>query len=168
MDAVLNRLGLVQGMEDENIKIALQKLALLPLLESTLAVSKAPDRLLLHCDAGIKIESDPQLLKIMVANLVDNAIKYGDPKAMIEVRVQPSANIGFVDLMVTNLPGKAGVPDASMVFQKYYRASWAHEKMGSGLGLYLIKQFSLMLDAELSYVPTPNKVTFNICLKQLT
>lgn len=166
MDEVLNRLGLVQGMEDKQIKIMQQQFALLPLLESAVAGSKAPERLELSCDAGIKIDSDPQLLKIMVANLMDNAIKYGDPKAMIKVAVQPSAKLGFVDLQVTNLPGKGGMPDANLVFKKYYRASWAHEKMGSGLGLYLIKQFSSMLDIELSYAPTATEVTFNLCLKQ--
>jgi len=167
MDEVLNRLGLVQGMEDKQIKMTQQQFALLPLLESAVACSKAPERLKLSCDAGIKIHSDPQLLKIMVANLMDNAIKYGDPKAMIKMAVQPSAKLGFVDLQVTNLPGKGGMPDANMVFKKYYRASWAHEKMGSGLGLYLIKQFSSMLDIELSYVPTSTEVTFNLCLKEL-
>jgi K+-sensing histidine kinase KdpD len=80
--------------------------------------------------------------------------------------VQPSAKLGFVDLQVTNLPGKSGMPDANLVFKKYYRASWAHEKMGSGLGLYLIKQFSSMLDIELSYEPTSTEVIFKLCLKQ--
>lgn len=166
MDEVLNRLGLVQGMEDKQIKIMQQQFALLPLLENAVAGSKSPERLLVSCDAGIKIDSDPQLLKIMVANLMDNAIKYGEPKAIIKVAVLPSAKIGFVDLQVTNLPGKGGMPDANMVFKKYYRASWAHEKMGSGLGLYLIKQFSSMLDIELSYEPTATQVIFKLCLKQ--
>ena len=41
-----------------------------------------------------------------------------------------------------NAVGKAGLPDAQRVFDKYYRAEGAHQRTGSGLGLYLVKSLA--------------------------
>ena len=45
-------------------------------------------------------------------------------------------------LTVRNAVGKAGLPDAQRVFDKYYRAEGAHQRTGSGLGLYLVKSLA--------------------------
>jgi len=38
-----------------------------------------------------------------------------------------------------------------MVFDKYYRAPAARHKIGSGLGLFLVKQWLSALNADISY-----------------
>ncbi len=109
------------------------------------------------------IKSDLKLLKIIFANLIDNAIKYGATKT--KVNVAAHANNGMVRVVVSNQALKARMPDPQLVFTKYYRAGWAHEQVGSGLGLYLISQLAKILGGEIRYLPQDQEVNFELCLK---
>jgi signal transduction histidine kinase len=106
--------------------------------------------------------SDTQLLSVILSNLIDNALKYSAPQAMISVTAIAAAHNeqAGVHIEISNLPGSAGLPDAEQVFRKYYRAPGAHSKTGSGLGLHIAQGFSTMLGGELSYAPSDGAVKF--------
>jgi len=80
---------------------------------------------------------DFQLWLSMVANLVQNALKYSPPEAKIQVQLHAQEN--SVVLTVTNPVGNVGRPDAARVFEKYYRSNRASRISGTGLGLYWVK-----------------------------
>ncbi|MGI9135188.1 MAG: ATP-binding protein [Rhodoferax sp.] len=65
-------------------------------------------------------------------------------------------------LLVVNQVGSAGMPDPNRVFDRYYRASGAHAKTGSGLGMYIAKGFAQKLGEELSYRSHDNSVEFQL------
>jgi signal transduction histidine kinase len=118
----------------------------------------------LDFDTAFVIKSDLKLLKIIFSNLIDNAIKYG--AADKPVVVTASLTEGKVKMSVINQAHKGQMPDPALVFTKYYRAQWAHQQVGSGLGLYLIAQLAKMLGGQLRYSPQGQQVNFELCLKQ--
>ncbi|MDP1526098.1 MAG: ATP-binding protein [Rhodocyclaceae bacterium] len=106
--------------------------------------------------------TDAQLLTVIFANLIDNALKYSPADAAITIRAEALMRDGQAGLSfrVTNPPGNAGMPDPQQVFRRYYRAPGAHGKTGSGLGLHLAEGFTRMLGGDLSYQPEAGTVKF--------
>lgn len=123
-----------------------------------------PDRIRLRTDDLPPIETDPLVLRMIIANLVDNACKYSEESSPITLSL--TAPLGEDRrqwcLRVANRPGKAGHPDPERVFEKYYRAPRAHEFTGSGLGLFLAARLAGQLGGELRYRPTDTDVIFEL------
>ncbi len=143
-------------------------------LETLAEQWRGPDPLVLELDESVRqralaapmLQTDPQLLHIVLLNLLDNARKYGQPGSAITVRLALGANAGRAGLAVevSNLPGSAGWPDPQRLFQKYYRSPAAHRQTGSGLGLYLVAGLVHLLGGHVSYQPTQTHVRFRLWL----
>ena len=92
-------------------------------------------------DLPAAIETDSVLLSVVLANLVDNALKYSPENSVVSLHAslltghQPP----MVRFCVTNAVGTAGMPDRDRLFEKYYRSPAAQHQVGSGLGLYLVR-----------------------------
>ena len=112
------------------------------------------------------VRTDPQLLRIVLANLLDNACKYGDADSPVEVRLTAAREPGRERLQVEvlNRPGVAGWPDPRRLFGKFYRAPGAHRTTGSGLGLYLAEGLTGLLRGTLTYCPSATQVCFRLSL----
>jgi two-component system sensor histidine kinase MprB len=80
------------------------------------------------------VEGDPDRLERAVANLLDNAAKWGPPDQPIDVRVRE----GVVTVR-DHGPGIAA-EDLPQVFDRFYRASAARKLPGFGLGLAIVRQ----------------------------
>lgn len=90
--------------------------------------------------------TDAKLLRIVLANLLDNACKYSPADSTVTARLLacpqaephgdgdagvPLAEAGLrvrqgLAIEIENLPGPAGWPDAARVFDRYYRSPFAH------------------------------------------
>jgi signal transduction histidine kinase len=81
------------------------------------------------------LRGDPRLLRRMLRNLLENAIRHGAPP--VEVRVSRTGD--GVEMAVCD--HGAGVPEAERehVFDPFYRAGTGQ---GSGLGLALVRQIA--------------------------
>jgi signal transduction histidine kinase len=96
---------------------------------------------LLVKDLPAAIETDRVLLSVVLANLVDNALKYSPENSVVSFHAdlltghQPP----MVRFCVSNAVGIAGMPDRGRMFEKYYRSPAAQHQIGSGLGLYLVR-----------------------------
>lgn len=128
--------------------------------------SQAPERLVICAEISPVLQLDAQVLRIVLANLIDNASKYSPPESRIDIGVEALNQNGVPGIAVTvqNLPGVAGWPDPEMIFQKYYRSKRAHEQTGSGIGLYLVKNMAHLLGGEVSYLPDDNYIRFKLWL----
>ncbi len=126
--------------------------------------SRAPERFTLRLTGCSDPVSDPQLLRIILSNLFDNALKYGSTDQEIVIAAGAAGRRGIPGVVVraTNGIGPAGQPDAGRVFGKYYRATGAHSSTGSGLGLYLAANSARLINAELRYLPTATNITFEL------
>ncbi len=90
-------------------------------------------------DGDPVIEGDPNLLKILVANLVNNAVKYGAEGTPVRIRL--AARDGELVLAVRN--EGVGIPKEDMprLFKRFERLKQKGTEgvKGSGLGLYISK-----------------------------
>jgi signal transduction histidine kinase len=101
--------------------------------------------LVLRPDVGkpVLARADRQLLGQAIANLIDNAIKYGMPEnrsggAKSEVRVTAKAKGDMAEIIVTDRG--PGVPEADRehVLGRFVRLEASRSAPGSGLGLSLV------------------------------
>jgi PAS domain S-box-containing protein len=86
----------------------------------------------------ITIIGDKALLKIALANLVDNAEKYTKADGRIALRLTPYGDLAVIQVSDNGM----GIPESELprIFDKYYRAPGAKGIAGAGLGLNLVKR----------------------------
>jgi signal transduction histidine kinase len=88
------------------------------------------------------VQGDPLLLKMLLNNLVENAVKYAPAQSQVLVDLLKTDN--NIALQVTD--EGPGIPEAERkkIFEKFYRlgneATRNHK--GTGLGLYLVKRIA--------------------------
>jgi two-component system, OmpR family, sensor histidine kinase KdpD len=84
---------------------------------------------------------DPEMIGLALRQLIDNALKYSPPSAVVELsaeEVQARVVISVVDT-------GPGVPqrDREKIFDKFYRRSSVRNKVpGSGLGLHIAREIA--------------------------
>ncbi|MEN9670303.1 MAG: hypothetical protein RL018_580 [Pseudomonadota bacterium] len=125
------------------------------------------ERLQLQMTAVPEVLTDRQYVRIILGNLLDNALRYGDGRTPIEVQVDPSEGpdgAAGVTLTISNRPGMAAWPEPSKVFQKYYRSTGAQSQSGTGLGLFLVASLAKRIGAYCRYAPDERRVRFVLWL----
>ncbi len=90
------------------------------------------------------VDVDPLKLRVVLENLIDNAIKYNRPNGKVEVALDDekiNTTRNSVEIIISDTG--IGIPseERAKIFNKFFRASNAvkTEPDGSGLGLYLAK-----------------------------
>lgn len=108
---------------------------LLPASKKGLALT-----LVFEC-SPIWVEFDPEKIKHVIFNLIDNALKYTE-RGSIAVRVRCAAGEAIFEVTDTGM----GIPpeDAPKLFSKYQRGELVIDRGGSGLGLYVVKLLTEM------------------------
>ncbi len=125
------------------------------------------DRRILVPNRGRVVEAaaDPELLRLTVSQLIENACKYSQPGSTITVETERAD--GFVRLRVSNSGSSIPKQERNRIFERFYRGTEAQRSTsGSGLGLYVARKIALAHRGtlELEAVDQPDcGVTF--CLK---
>jgi signal transduction histidine kinase len=77
------------------------------------------------------------MLRVVVENLVANAIRYAGPGTTCRVAV---SQVGDEPVLVVTDTGTGVDPgDLSRLFERFYRADTARSSRGTGLGLAIVK-----------------------------
>jgi signal transduction histidine kinase len=116
---------------------------------------------------AVTVRTDYQCLQIILNNLLDNAIHYGDQTHTIRLDVQAKSDDARgmgVTITVVNKTGIAGWPEADKVFKKYYRSTGAKMISGTGLGLFLVASMARIIGATCTYAPDDTYVRFELWL----
>lgn len=94
-------------------------------------------------EAGVVIEGNPYLLRELVTNLVDNALRYTPSEGQVTVRLASEPDAVRVEIEDTGI----GIPPAerALVFERFFRGQNALEmtgpaQQGSGLGLAIVRE----------------------------
>jgi len=86
-----------------------------------------------------KIFADPSCLKLVLENLIDNAVRYSRGRGKIEMRLERKLKEVLFKIKDSGL----GIPkeDQKYIFQKFFRAKNVQKEQtrGNGLGLYIVK-----------------------------
>ncbi len=164
MNNVIERCVQVDKMEENPWQVSPQPMNVADELRALCESMRCGSRLQIQAADLTPIEADPKLLRILLSNLIDNADKYSPPHSSILVEVLAETRNGEagVAFRISNQPGKAGWPEAHMLFRKYYRSAGAHEATGSGLGLYLVEHIARILGGQASYQPTATHIRFSL------
>lgn len=158
MNNLIERLLEVERLNEASIELKLAQINI-NLMAQDLISNLSADRLVqIHEDGDAIIKSDPHFVRIILSNLIDNALKYGPVDKPIRIAV--NAIHDCVEVTVANVIGSAGAPDQDKLFQKYYRSQGARERAGSGLGLYLIKTLLEKLGGKIDYERMGDEVSF--------
>jgi two-component system sensor histidine kinase KdpD len=96
----------------------------------------------------LPVMADPELVLTVIAQLIDNALKYSEPGSPIDIRF--SAQNSEVILKVRSKGIVLPPSDRTRVFERFYRAPETHHlPAGTGLGLSIVKK---IVDAHLGSV----------------
>jgi signal transduction histidine kinase len=109
--------------------------------ENHISFSYEPEQETVTTDAG--------MLKDILANLVDNALKYSKEPAIISIRAR-SANDGWQLVVEDNGIG-ISEENLLLIFDKFYRVDTGdlHEVKGYGIGLSYVKELTKQLGGEI-------------------
>jgi signal transduction histidine kinase len=86
-----------------------------------------------------RVHADPAALEQVLANLLDNAVKYSDNVREVTVRVGWAGPYAVIDV----IDGGIGVSpdDRAHIFERFYRGTGAaHHRRGFGLGLAIARE----------------------------
>ncbi|MFH1451228.1 MAG: HAMP domain-containing sensor histidine kinase [bacterium] len=91
-------------------------------------------------EAGLpSVVGDASQIKLVVENLLDNAIRYIKDKGKINIKMKSVEEGVYFEISDTGV----GIPDSDRkyIFSKFFRSGNAlkHQTQGSGLGLYITK-----------------------------
>ena len=137
LEALVNRLFELAKLGASEYPVQLQTL---PLRDTLHAVLQDYEGAAVDCTAvaDCMVAADPDLLKRVLNNLLDNSRKYGADA----VRLGSTAKDGTVTLWVQD--NGPGVPEAQLqnLFEPFYRGDAARTKpgAGSGLGLAVVRK----------------------------
>ncbi|MGF6600393.1 two-component system sensor histidine kinase TctE [Paraburkholderia sp. GAS448] len=100
-------------------------------------------------DERIEVDGNPVMLREMLSNLIDNAIRYTPEGGRVTVRVRPDPAAHFVLIEVEDTG--LGIPAAERerVVERFYRIL-GREGDGSGLGLAIVREIATMHGGTLS------------------
>ncbi|MGQ9831561.1 MAG: sensor histidine kinase [Thermochromatium sp.] len=141
--ATFNALLRIARLESGSWRAAFGPVDLVPLIEDLVELYEplaAEREQRLDWTAGassIVVEGDRDLLFQVMANLVDNAIKYTQPGGHIQLTVETTDGQALV-VVADNGPG---IPPEfrEQVFQRFFRIDDSRGTPGSGLGLSLVQ-----------------------------
>ena len=86
---------------------------------------------------GLEVPLRPRMLRVVLENLVTNAIRYAGPGA--RCRVSAERRDGAIVLTVADDGQGVSDEDLSRLFERFYRADRARSSRGTGLGLSIVK-----------------------------
>lgn len=95
-------------------------------------------RLRLH-GAPAQLLCDPELMRIVLRNLLANADRHSPADATIELDVNGRAD-GGVSICIRDHGEGIPADELPRLFQRYFRGRFAQGKPGAGLGLYLVQK----------------------------
>lgn len=110
-------------------------------------VQDAKGRLVVH--------GNVQRLQRMVANLVDNALKYTPPQGRVTVSVRDSGE--EVTIAVSDTGIGIFEKDLPHIFKRFYRGDSSRSQAGTGLGLSLAQAVAVRHGGTLAVASSPGK-----------
>jgi signal transduction histidine kinase len=87
-----------------------------------------------NCDKSVNLLCDKDLASHLIANLLDNAVKYNIEEGFIVVSLDDKA------LRIINTTNALKETDLTKLFNKFYRSQNSNGIKGSGLGLAIVQK----------------------------
>ena len=118
-------------------------------------------------DTLFSVECDEDLMRQVISNLVDNAIKYSPPNSQVIVLSQEETQGKKALVRVSVKDSGPGIPKEQLpqMFRKFSRLQAGSATKGTGLGLYLSKYFIELHGGSIRVESNPGQgTTFSFTL----
>lgn len=86
---------------------------------------------------SVTIWGESESIRALIANLVDNAVRYTQPGGIVDVAVRRGEFVAIIEVIDSG----PGIPpgEREHVFERFYRCAGTNDDIGSGLGLAIVK-----------------------------
>ncbi|MEG0294979.1 sensor histidine kinase [Enterococcus sp.] len=152
-----NRL-LEKRVETELVTINLSNLLENQVLRFYEAFQKEQIALELDIKKQLSLISDEKLVVRIIENALGNVLNHGTKQAKIKLEEEQEGIILRIDNQTTQK-----IDDYSKLFDRFYTEDFARLKKNSGLGLYIIKELTVLLNGEVT--TSGNEDTFTLIVK---
>jgi signal transduction histidine kinase len=163
LNTILTRLVIINQIN--NSKLTIEHINFESIVSDVLLLERkkgVPQELLIipQIDADATIESDKELVRIVLENLIDNAIKfYNDSdrvKSFVKIHINSMPKGGVIVRVIDN---GIGISESSpgKLFQMFSRASERSET--GGIGLYITKTATEKIGGKVGLLTTPEGYT---------
>ncbi len=155
--SMVNDLLDVSRIESGRISLNIQSLKLPQIVNETVEIYEPAAKtkniiLKLTPIPEISILADDEKLREVLSNLISNAVKY-TLKGSVTISVEEKEKI--VRILITDTGMGIGKEDQKKLFQKFSRVNSSYKQMasieGTGLGLYICKQFVEMMNGKIGF-----------------
>jgi two-component system, OmpR family, sensor histidine kinase KdpD len=169
LGSLTSRLLRTARLDSEEIRPRMELIDLTSLIAhiATQYSARSPDRriVLTNPQEAVDVLADPELLRLTLNQLIENACKYSQPGSTVTIEIERQDD--FIAVKVSNNGSSIPLDERSRIFDRFYRGAEAKRSTsGSGLGLYIARKIALAhggaLDLETEQ-PSNDGVTF--CLK---
>ena len=104
---------------------------------------------------SLPLVGDDTLLKVVVSNLIDNALKYSPANSGVDVKLRQDNNTAIIEVFDKG-PG-ISLEEQEFIFDKFYRSTRTDKVSGAGLGLYIVKRIVTLHNGEVELESYPNQ-----------
>ncbi|MGD9301564.1 MAG: ATP-binding protein [Desulfobacterales bacterium] len=166
---MINTMLIISRTEAGVDQLDCQKLDIVRLVTDACDIFQASaedKRLAMECNSPgpISIYGDIRLIQRMVANLLDNAIKYTPPDGKINVTVWSDGDHSVEIVIKDSGPGISG-EDLDHIFERFYRCDPSRSQAGTGLGLSFARAVARAHNGDITASSAPGKgSTFTVTL----
>lgn len=151
---IVNDILWASRLEAENVQITIESCDAAEIAATVLQAARlhVPDtvELALEAPAGLPpLAADPDKVRQVLSNLIDNAVKYSPDGGRVDVRLH--GEHGALTFVVTD--SGLGIPPAEQerIFEKFYRLDpdLTRGVGGTGLGLYICRELVRRMDGRI-------------------
>ena len=158
-----NLLNWTKSQMDGGTSVNMVRLNLSEVVSTCLLVQQAAAKIKnvaidVNIDPSIELNADLDMLKLVIRNLINNAIKFTLPGG--NIRLYTSHDSGYIRLQI--MDNGVGIPTASQedLFRMNAASTYGtNNEKGVGLGLILCKAYTEMQNGKISFNSIPGKGT---------
>jgi two-component system sensor histidine kinase KdpD len=152
LDRLTSRLIRTARLEREEVKPWMELIDLSEVIAETVEqyAKLSTDRricIVKECDSS-EVMADPELLRLAVSQLLDNACKYSLPGSTVALTI--AREHSYITLRIVSRGTSIPSLERSKIFDRFYRGIDARRRTpGSGLGLFVARKIALALGGGL-------------------
>lgn len=162
LKAILRKLLLLSQADAGQLPLSLDRINLAERIraaENDVEMLAPGRKIRIEAPPELFVQADDDLLAQIIGNLISNAVKFGDPEGLIDLKLAEQEGQAVLTVSNTGVP----IPQAdhAKVFDRFYRADAARSRdiEGSGLGLSLAREMARAHGGDLTLLRSDNTLT---------